>query len=94
VEVFVVADRSDGSVDGAQETDGLAVTSTSLGPNFPQGLIVVQDGFNTLPRGMQNFKIYFLAGAGRGIDALTEVVDCNNSKLKSYRHLKSTAGNG
>lgn len=53
---FVVADRSDGNVDGAQETDGLAVTSTSLGPNFPQGLIVVQDGFNTLPRGMQNFK--------------------------------------
>ncbi|MDT0595174.1 phytase [Glaciecola petra] len=41
------------AIDGAQETDGLAVTSTPL-PGFPSGLLVVQDGFND--DGMQNFK--------------------------------------
>lgn len=53
---FVVLDRPDGSVDGSQETDGLAVTSVPLGPDFPLGLLVVQDGFNTLPTDGQNFK--------------------------------------
>lgn len=53
---FVVLDRPDGSVDGSQETDGLAVSSVSLGPDFPLGLLVVQDGFNTLPEDAQNFK--------------------------------------
>lgn len=44
-------------VDGAEETDGLDVASAPLGPEFPAGLLVVQDGFND-PRGSkQNFKI-------------------------------------
>ncbi len=33
-------------MDGAEETDGLDVISEPLGANFPQGLLVVQDGFN------------------------------------------------
>lgn len=49
---------SDGSaIDGAEETDGLDVTPASLGPDFPEGLLIVQDGFNA-PRGSkQNFKL-------------------------------------
>ncbi len=64
---FVVADRPDGSVDGAQETDGLAVSSTSLGSNFPRGLIVVQDGFNTLPGDPQNFKFISWSEVARSL---------------------------
>ncbi|MEM9305081.1 MAG: phytase [Pseudomonadota bacterium] len=42
-------------IDGAQDTDGLAIITTPVGP-FAGGLLVVQDGINTLPRGNQNFK--------------------------------------
>ncbi|WP_289029435.1 phytase [uncultured Paraglaciecola sp.] len=44
-------------VDGASETDGLAVTSYPLGAQLPQGLLVVQDGRNRLPTAPQNFKL-------------------------------------
>lgn len=53
---FVVADNPDGSIDGSEETDGLAVTHVPLGEGFPAGMLVVQDGANTLPRASQNFK--------------------------------------
>lgn len=36
----------DGAVDGSQECDGAAVTSTPL-PGFPGGLLVVHDGQQT-----------------------------------------------
>lgn len=35
----------DGVVDGVEETDGLDITNVSL-PGFPNGFLVVQDGFN------------------------------------------------
>lgn len=44
----------------AGDTDGLAVTSANLGPRFPRGLLVVQDGTNETKDGAepyQNFKI-------------------------------------
>ena len=43
-------------IDGVSETDGLAVSSAPLGPEFPQGLLVVQDGRNITPVERQNFK--------------------------------------
>jgi 3-phytase len=43
------------AIDGAEETDGLDVTTANLGPAFPNGLFVVQDGFND--KGNQNFKL-------------------------------------
>jgi 3-phytase len=45
----------DGDIDGAEETDGIDVTTAKLGPAFPHGLFVVQDGFND--KGNQNFKL-------------------------------------
>lgn len=36
---------TDGVVDGVEETDGLDITTVAL-PGFPQGMLVVQDGFN------------------------------------------------
>jgi 3-phytase len=42
-----------GSIDGAEETDGIDVSAEAL-PGFPKGLFVVQDGFNTTEK--QNFK--------------------------------------
>lgn len=50
---------TDGTVDGVEETDGLEVVNLALGDKFPNGLLVVQDGFNyendTLRN--QNFKL-------------------------------------
>src|SRR5262249_16718508 len=43
------------SVDGAEETDGIDVTTANLGPAFPNGVFVAQDGFND--KGNQNFKL-------------------------------------
>ncbi|PAU79696.1 3-phytase [Halovibrio salipaludis] len=43
-------------IDGASETDGLFATSANLGPDFPEGMLVVQDGRKVMPQGNQNFK--------------------------------------
>jgi 3-phytase len=51
----IVADPEHG-LDGVSETDGLDVVSANLGPKFPEGLLVVQDGRNLSPRERQNFK--------------------------------------
>jgi len=54
---FRIADNPEKTIDGTQETDGLTVTSVNLGSQFPQGVLVVQDGFNERPTENQNFKI-------------------------------------
>jgi 3-phytase len=53
---FVVVDNALVGVDGSQETDGLAISSELRTSDFPSGLLVVQDGYNTLPVQAQNFK--------------------------------------
>lgn len=53
-EFFVVAGNG---LDGASETDGLEVTSANLGADYPEGLVVVQDGRNLGPRDKQNYKL-------------------------------------
>ncbi|MBL8167510.1 MAG: phytase [Acidobacteria bacterium] len=53
VKRFRVGDGS--GIDGAEETDGIDVTTANLGPAFPQGVFVAQDGFND--KGNQNFKL-------------------------------------
>ncbi len=47
-----------GKVDGAEETDGLEISTVPLNPDFPMGILVVQDGFNHDGGKMvnQNFK--------------------------------------
>lgn len=45
----------DGAVDGAADTDGIDVLNANLGPLFPKGVFVVQDGYNG--RENQNFKL-------------------------------------
>ncbi len=59
-----------GAVDGAEDTDGLQVVSAPLGPRYPLGLLVVQDGINRTPdasEANQNFK---LVSWGDVLDAL------------------------
>jgi len=51
----IVANETLG-IDGASETDGLDVASFPLGPEFPDGLLIVQDGRNLMPAARQNFK--------------------------------------
>lgn len=52
----ITADIENG-IDGASETDGLAISSVNLGSRYPQGLLVVQDGRNVMPSDKQNFKL-------------------------------------
>jgi len=54
---FDIATNWQAMVDGVSETDGLAVTSTALGKQLPNGLLVVQDGRNVMPKAPQNFKL-------------------------------------
>ena len=52
---YVVADAANG-IDGVSETDGIDVTSRPLGPKYPRGLLVMQDGVNLDPAQRQDFK--------------------------------------
>ncbi len=54
---FAIVGNPANGVDGASETDGLDVTSAPMGPGFPHGALVVQDGRNVSPPQPQNFKI-------------------------------------
>ena len=45
----------DGAVDGTSGTDGIDVYSGNLGPSFPNGVFVSQDGSNN--GGNQNYKL-------------------------------------
>ena len=54
---FRIGMDPEAGIDGASETDGLAVTSADLGGGFSDGLLVVQDGRNRLPDAPQNFKL-------------------------------------
>jgi 3-phytase len=47
-------ERSNG-VDGVDETDGIEVSTARLGPAFPRGVFVAQDGTND--EGNQNYKL-------------------------------------
>lgn len=47
------------NADGCSHTDGVAATSRSLGPDYPNGVFVCQDDDNTVPgkAGNQDFKL-------------------------------------
>jgi 3-phytase len=53
---FRIVDNPNAGVDGVTTTDGLEATSAPLGPDFPRGLLVVQDDLNTQPDATQDFK--------------------------------------
>jgi 3-phytase len=52
-----------GQVDGVEETDGIEILSLNLGDNFPNGILIAQDGFNFKGdnKAAQNFKYVDLA---------------------------------
>jgi 3-phytase len=65
----VIADGASG-VDGISETDGLEVTSASLGAGLEGGAFIAQDGRNVSPPENQNFKLLPWAAIARklGLD--------------------------
>lgn len=54
---FRVGINADLGIDAVSETDGIDATARALGPRFPRGIFVAQDGFKRLPDGPQNYKI-------------------------------------
>lgn len=68
---FQVVDNTAKGVDGSQETEGLDVVSANLGADYPTGLLVTQDGFNTTPDGSdenQNFKYTSWADIAKALE--------------------------
>lgn len=61
-------------IDAASETDGLDVTSASLGGEYGEGLLVVQDGHKRWPMGRQNFKLVPWREVMKAIEAPTTPV--------------------
>src|SRR5215213_1173639 len=57
VRTFRVKDGN--GIDGTEDTDGIDVTTASLGSSFPNGVFVTQDGVNATASGTanQNFKL-------------------------------------
>ncbi len=51
------------TIDGVEETDGLDISSAAFNDTFPNGMLVVQDGFNYTGSTMagQNFKLIKLS---------------------------------
>lgn len=54
--VIQVVDNPVANIDGTSETDGIEVTTANLGGHYSEGMLVVQDDDNTLPKQNQNFK--------------------------------------
>ena len=54
---FAVNANGERGIDGVSETDGLEVTSASLGAGLEGGAFVAQDGRNVAPPENQNFKL-------------------------------------
>lgn len=54
--VVSIALDATNNIDGVSETDGLEVTSVNLGAEFPEGMLVAQDGHKVMPEAPQNFK--------------------------------------
>ena len=54
---FVIKDNE--FIDGVEETDGIELSPAYLGEEFPQGIFLVQDGFNYQGEDLhpQNFKL-------------------------------------
>ena len=64
---FRVADNAKSTIDGVSETDGVETSSRPMGPRFPRGLLVIQDGDNTLPVETQNFTVLSWADVDRAL---------------------------
>lgn len=56
VGIFSVNGSEDATIDAVTHTDGLDVVAAAL-PNYPRGLLVVQDDGNPNPEQDQNFKL-------------------------------------
>jgi len=54
--VITITQSRDGLVDAVTHTDGLDISSAPL-PNFPKGILVVQDDGNPTKETSQNFKV-------------------------------------
>ncbi|TNE64378.1 MAG: phytase [Alphaproteobacteria bacterium] len=54
---FAVVAGDGTGIDGSSETDGLDVTAAPMGPAFPHGAFIAQDGRNIAPQETQNFKL-------------------------------------
>lgn len=59
VTTFTITKSANGKIDGVTNTDGLTAVGTSLGPDYPYGLLVVHDDANQLPDGTTSEEASF-----------------------------------
>lgn len=84
---FNVAANLDKGIDSAGETDGLTVTPAAL-PGYPEGTLVVQDGYNRMPLQPQNFKIIDWHEVKKPSNSL------NRKNTDSLRHFLFSSSHG
>ena len=77
---FNIAMNAAAGIDGASETDGLDVTSAALGSNYPDGLLVVQDGRNVMPTENQNYKLVSWSDIARELNLWAPQIGVNRKK--------------
>jgi 3-phytase len=65
---FRIVDAPGGGIDGVSTTDGVDALNVALGPDFPHGILVVQDDANTRPKATQNFKYVSWADVERALN--------------------------
>ena len=65
---FIVGPDLKAQIDGTQETDGISISSELRTREFPEGILVVQDGINTMPQERQNFKYVSWESISQAID--------------------------
>ena len=54
---FRIGNSDDEEIDGVSETDGIDIANANFSPEFPIGILVVQDDENSNPAENQNFKL-------------------------------------
>lgn len=70
VTTFTISDSADGQIDHVTNTDGLAAVPNNLGPQFPNGVLVVHDDTNELPEGGAHvFASYKIIGLDKVLGA-------------------------
>lgn len=79
-----------GEFDGVEETDGIDVINLNLGNDFPEGMFVVQDGYNEFEgkASSQNFKMVRWEKIANLFEPKLTILNCSENKNFESQKLK------
>lgn len=82
----------DGTIDGAEETDGIEVINVAINEHFPNGFFIVQDGINKDGNKAvaQNFKLIDWSDIAKSFSPVLEIDTKTTSNIKNTLLLNDT----